>query len=150
MVEIGRHWPRHPVKVGESWATTVETVFGLMGTMIQNLTFTFKRWERRNERTCALVEFSGKVTSTSKEETGLRGTKTYIDEGSTRGQVWFDPAWGMPSEHEEKMDLRLVIIPPRVPDSITNPVLRQHITNKVSRTATVKLVQRIDPGQVRK
>ncbi len=88
----GEELPDHPVKVGDMWSISHESLKEMGGGNLQ-LQVKFKGWSERLGHKCAVLEYSGKVTPTEGEGGGLMGAK--IEDGQVSGTSWFDPILGM-------------------------------------------------------
>jgi hypothetical protein len=96
MVEFGRGLPSHPVRPGDTWSSTNHIAMGAIGQLTLNVDYTFKNWDTREGRACALVEFTGDMESSNEGGTGPMGMKMQMKDGKLSGQSWFSPDLGLP------------------------------------------------------
>jgi Family of unknown function (DUF6263) len=89
--------PDHPVKVGDSWPIKKEISVPSMGTMVQDLTCTFTGWEQRENHKCAVIAVSGTISTKPGDDASAAPMMT-IEDGKLTGEIYFDPALGMPIE----------------------------------------------------
>lgn len=94
MISFGQGFPTEPVRPGTTWPTKLEVAMGPMGTMAMELNHTFKGWETRQKRRCALIEFTGTLKSKGEGGVGAMGVALKFDDGTTTGKSWFDPELG--------------------------------------------------------
>ena len=110
--------PPESVKIGDSWPVKRELTAGGMGTLMMDLTATFRGWQKHDNRNCALLEFKGdltpkpnatnSVTTTTNRTSDVRrliraitsppGNPMNIENGSIAGRSWFDPTLGFTVE----------------------------------------------------
>ena len=132
LADFSHGLPGKAVQPGDSWPSQRTIVMGPLGTATLDLIYTFKRWEEREKRTCARLEFSGPIRagapSTNAPMMGIRMT---LLDGTISGQAWFDPALGLmiDSESDQKMKVLMNFpganAPARVPNAgggVTNTI----------------------------
>jgi hypothetical protein len=88
--------PDKPVKIGERWPLKQEFSLGQMGKLTVTLQFTFKGWENRDQRRCAVLEHIGTITGAP--GSGGGPLTMSITGGDTKGRTLFDPELGMTIE----------------------------------------------------
>ena len=140
LADFSHGLPNQAVQSGDSWPSQRTVVMGPLGTATMDLTYTFKRWEEREKRQCARLEFSGPIRAGAPStNSAMMGVRMALLDGTTSGQAWFDPALGLmiDSEADQKMNV-LVTFPgtnasARVPNrsgGVTN-TMAQHIRYKL-------------------
>ena len=140
LADFSHGLPSQAVQSGDSWPSQRTVVMGPLGTATMDLTYTFKRWEEREKRQCARLEFSGPIRAGAPStNSAMMGVRMALLDGTTSGQAWFDPALGLTidSEADQKMNV-LMIFPgtnasARVPNrsgGVTNTMV-QHIRYKL-------------------
>jgi hypothetical protein len=99
--------PDKPVKIGDTWPNHLEIAAGPMGTMTMNMKYKFAGWEQHDGHNCALLTFTGDVTS--KPGTNNPAMSMTIQNGTLSGQSWFDPALGMPVDNtaDQSMSVKM-------------------------------------------
>lgn len=90
--------PAAPVRIGESWTARREVSAGLAGSLAADVTCTFKGWQKREQKQCALIIFKGDLKPTPAEEKRRRARGPSLENGTIMGTMWFDPAWEFPLE----------------------------------------------------
>jgi hypothetical protein len=88
--------PRQPVRIGDTWTVKQDISGGTAGTLQVDLTYTFKGWQKHDERACARLEFSGALKPPAPERNNRRGGGgggggPVIEGGIITGTTWFDP-----------------------------------------------------------
>ena len=101
----GEELPDHPVKIGDSWTKSHESLKEMGGGSMQ-LQLKFKGWAERSGHKCAVLEYTGKVTPTA-TESELGGMK--IEDGQISGTSWFDPILGMTVDSMGQMSMTVKI-----------------------------------------
>lgn len=132
--------PPKAVRPGDSWPVTIELPMGTFGTMNMDYTSTFKGWDMRGKRNCALIEFVGKVGIQPNTSTSQRITLS-VHDGKASGMVWFDPEFGSVIDSEFNKDMTLLFISTK--SSRDNPGATpetQTITNQMTQTVNFKVV----------
>jgi hypothetical protein len=101
--------PDKPVKIGERWPLKQEISLGPMGKFTITLQITFKGWENRDQRRCAVLEHIGTIASPPGAGAAGGQMAMTITGGDTKGRTWFDPELGMPIEStaEQKMSMKV-------------------------------------------
>jgi len=87
--------PVDPVRVQDTWPGQLSISSGpLTGGLNADVTYTFRGWQKRDQRNCALVEFTGalKPRAANPSSKAISGT---VENGTVNGQSWFDPELGM-------------------------------------------------------
>ncbi|MBN2505056.1 MAG: hypothetical protein JXQ71_00020 [Verrucomicrobia bacterium] len=107
MIHGSQGLPPHPVRPGDSWPVTTEIAMGPLGVMEVKLQYMLKGFESRDERRCALLEFSGIVKGRPGREAAMPNFRMSVQEGTTAGQSWFDPEAGMILASEISQDMTM-------------------------------------------
>jgi hypothetical protein len=118
MVELGRGLPSYPVQPGDTWSATNEIVSGPMGKLKMNLDYTFEKWEAREGRACAVLQFEGTLESSGGGGIGPMGLKMQLESGTMTGRTWFDPDLGTPVETDADQEMQMLMTAniPRIGD----------------------------------
>jgi hypothetical protein len=118
--------PDKPVKIGERWPVKQEISLGPMGKLTITLQFTFKGWEDRDQRRCAVLEHIGTIAGAPGAE-GAQMTM-HITGGDTKGRTLFDPELGMTIEStaQQKMSMKVSAM-----GQDMNIQMQQMITNRL-------------------
>ena len=103
--EQGDELPDHPVKIGDTWTKTHESMKQMGGGSLE-LKLTFKGWAERMGHKCAEFEYSGKVSGAA-SESEMGGMK--IEEGRVTGTSWFDPVLGTTIESTGQMSMNVKV-----------------------------------------
>jgi len=82
--------PEKAVKAGDSWPYTDAAPISGLGQASITAQYTFKEFQQRAERKCALFEFSG----TFEIKQGPARTAMTLEDGKVSGQTWFDAELG--------------------------------------------------------
>ena len=82
--------PGKPVRVGESWTTSRTVSAGSREIVPVTLTYTFKGWQKLENKRCALVEFTGDIQFSTNAASRPRALLQGIEAGTVRGKTWFD------------------------------------------------------------
>jgi hypothetical protein len=140
LAEFSHGLPDKAVQPGDSWPSQRTIVMGPLGSATMDLTYTFKRWEERDKRQCARLEYSGPIRAGAPStNAAMMGVRMALLDGTIRGQAWFDPALGLmiDSESDQKMNVLMSFpgtnAPTRVPNvsgGTTNTMV-QHIRYKL-------------------
>lgn len=85
--------PGKAVKVGDHWPYEAEFKLGPMGTLVITMDFTFSGMEKKEDRDCAVLDYTG--TMSTKAGAGESPMEMSITDGSLKGKTWFDPEAGM-------------------------------------------------------
>lgn len=88
---LGEMMPNRVVKVGEDWSIK-EQVPSTIGTLDIQMNYTFKKWEQRDDRRCALIKADGVITPAPGPG---GGSPVKVQKGTISGDIWFDPELGM-------------------------------------------------------
>jgi len=101
--------PDKPVKIGERWPWKQEISLGPVGKFIITLQITFKGWEDRDQRRCAVLEHIGTITSPPGAGAAGAQMTMNVTGGDTKGRTLFDPQLGMAVEStaEQKMSMKV-------------------------------------------
>ncbi|HZV35840.1 MAG TPA: DUF6263 family protein [Verrucomicrobiae bacterium] len=105
-VERGEGLPDKPVKVGDSWPVTMESKNAQMGIMKTEMTYTFKGWQEHDGHKCALLDFTGTITS-HPPASSTNAPQITMDNGKITGKTWYDPDQGMVLETTSEQSLTL-------------------------------------------
>ena len=99
--------PEKPVNVGDTWPSHLEISAGPMGTMKMDMKYKLAGWEQHDGHNCALLTFTGDVTS--KVGTNKSAMSMTIEKGVISGKNWFDPALGttMESDADQSMSMKI-------------------------------------------
>jgi hypothetical protein len=84
--------PDHPVKIGDSWPFHMDMPAGPIGNLKMNFQYTFTGWEKRDGHNCALLSYTG--TMSSEPSTNAAAMSFSIKSGDITGKTWFDPELG--------------------------------------------------------
>jgi Family of unknown function (DUF6263) len=141
MAELGKGLPPGPVQPGDTWPVQKEISMGSMGKMVLDLHYSFKGWEPRANRQCALLEFSGNMTSNGiAPAAGPGGVEMKVEDGKISGQTWFDPDLGMLLETKMNQLLNMTITV-NASKTAVQGANRQHVSTKLDQTIDIKLVE---------
>ncbi len=127
--------PDHPVKVGESWPFKKEVSAPSMGTMVQDLTYTFTGWEQRENHKCAVIAVSGTINTKPGGDDSAAPMMT-VEDGKVAGEIYFDPALGMPIESSINQGF-----------SVKVNAQGQSMSTKIAQDITIKLTAVTDIPQ---
>jgi hypothetical protein len=88
--------PRQPVHIGDTWTVKQDVSGGPGGTLPVEVTYTFKGWQKHDQRPCARLELAGTIKPPAPERNNRRGGGgggggPVIEGGSITGTTWFDP-----------------------------------------------------------
>lgn len=110
MVGVPQGLPAKPVRVGDRWPYETEIALGPLGAMRLSMFFTFRGLETRNDRQCALLEYTGSIFG--KPAPAGSPLSVTITGGSLKGKTWFDPAAGLLVEtsDEQNLTLRMAVL----------------------------------------
>ena len=148
MIDYSKYLPSQPVKPGDTWTTHPEIPTGPFGTLVMDLDYTFKGWEKHEKRDCALLEFSGPLKTKGEPGAGMMGMKMSLDGGNTTGKSWFDPQLGVMIEVAMDMKMNLRIGLPAQGAAANNPAAQpQTMTAPLNQKITVKLVEVVQAGK---
>lgn len=86
--------PTKPVKVEDEWPLRTEMPGGPIGTITMNGTTRLARWEKRQDRDCAVLEGKGRLWSQPKAGAASIGSVS----GEFTTTTWFDPKEGLAVE----------------------------------------------------
>ncbi len=91
--------PPDAVRVGDSWPMRRELSYSSAGAVARiDVTCTFKGWQQREKRKCALLEFTGAIKPPRPEGRLARIVGAPDVSGSLTGKTWFDPESGFATE----------------------------------------------------
>lgn len=90
----GQGLPDKPVKVGDSWPFNIEMQTGPLGALKIATKCKFAGWEQHDGHNCAVLAYSGDISSKASDDSGVKGIKMNIEKGTITGKHWFDPALG--------------------------------------------------------
>jgi hypothetical protein len=142
MVNFGQGLPPKPVAVGESWPVQTEVPMGPMGTMVIDQQYTFRGWEEREKRKCALMEFAGTVKTKPGKNPEFMGVNMDLQDGRSSGKSWFDPEAGMfiESAIDQNIVLHLTVPMPAARTNAPNAAPQtMAMTNIMNQKIKVKL-----------
>jgi hypothetical protein len=94
LVEFARGQPGHPVRPGESWPSETVIAFPPMDRFRVKLETKMAGMERREDRSCARLEFTGTL-AVNKEPSPRPERRMIPEEGRISGTSWFDPELGI-------------------------------------------------------
>jgi hypothetical protein len=140
MAHFGDTLPGRRVSAGECWPSKTDVVMGPMGSVTIELTYTFKGWDRRDDKRMALLESSGTITGNGEQGAGPMGMSMTIDNGKMSGKSWFDPERGqvVESVYDQDMTMRMTV-PSRPSPGGPSPGADRSITNRITQRINVKL-----------
>jgi hypothetical protein len=142
MVNYAQNLPPKAVSIGDSWPVQIEMVLGPLGTMVVDLKYTFKGWDKREKRNCALLEYAGTINTKPGRGAGPLGMSISIEDGKSAGKSWFDPAAGLFVDSAIKQSMRMLMIMPDMAGGKTNATPRtQTVTNLMTQTIAMKVVE---------
>jgi hypothetical protein len=107
LVSRGQGLPDKPVSVGDHWPVNLEVNAGQAGIMKMNMIYTFKGWDQHDGQKCALVDFTGDISS--KPNPGTNGIDIKVEKGKIAGKTWYDPSAGMVMETDSDQTMTLKI-----------------------------------------
>ncbi len=91
--------PSDPVRVDDTWPGQLAVNLGSLGGSVDaDVTYTFRGWQQRGDRKCALVEFEGKMKGRGTNAAPARagsGVSASLQDGNLNGRTWFDPELGL-------------------------------------------------------
>ena len=91
--------PTGPLRVGDSWPMRRELSYSSAGAVARiDVTCTFKGWQQREKRKCALLEFTGAIKPPRPEDRPARIVGARDVSGNLIGKTWFDPESGFAIE----------------------------------------------------
>ena len=93
MLEFSTGIPKS-LRVGESWPVNREIAQPMIGTLVLNITNTFRGWQEHDGKKCARVEFVGTIET--KNAGGA--SPMSLRDGSIAGHYWFSPEMLVPIE----------------------------------------------------
>ena len=86
--------PGKPVKVGDTWPAKIEMKLPNIGTLVTTMNYKFQGWEQHGDRRCAVLEFTGDIT-TKQGHDEVSPMNMTIEKGAVTGKSWFDPDAGV-------------------------------------------------------
>jgi hypothetical protein len=98
--------PNRSVNVGESWPFQ-EDLPTAIGVLALDMKYTFKNWEQYNNRNCAHIVGTGRIST--KSVSTASGAMVEVEKGTITGDFWFDPAVGMIVCYNDTEDMALKI-----------------------------------------
>lgn len=144
MVNYRQALPDKPVSPGDTWPMQAEIAMGALGLVQVEARYTFRKWEKREKRNCALLEYDGTIKMKPGKGGGFMGMNMSFDDSKTSGKSWFDPEAGMFVESAIKQDMKMVMtIPGQMQrgartNFMTQP---QTITNLMNQKITLKFAK---------
>lgn len=138
LMSYARFIPPNPVQPGDTWPVQIQTASDALGTITQNFSFTFARWEQHGERNCARLEFSGTMQSGTNPLPDHTDMTISMQDGTMTGVLWFDPEFGIVIDSQVDQDMTLLITIPRRSQNATGSSM-QVITNQLSQVLSFKL-----------
>jgi len=123
LADFSHGLPDQAVQPGDSWPSRRTIVMGPLGTATMDLTYTFKRWEEREKRQCARLEFTGPIRAGAPSTNApMMGVRMALLDGTTSGLAWFDPALGLmiDSESDQKMNVLMNFPGTNAPARVSN------------------------------
>jgi len=118
--------PDKPVKIGERWPVKQEISLGPMGKINVTMQYTFKGWEDRDQRRCAVLEHVGTIAGAPGAGGGAMAMS--ISGGDTKGRMLFDPELGMAIESTARQNLSMKV---STMGQDMNIRMQQMITNRL-------------------
>lgn len=133
--------PGKPVKPGDTWTDSLNASASNMMSMKTKTTYTFTKWETRDGRRCAVIDYSGTVDVDSG---GGGALPMSMKNGKLSGTIWFDPELGMTIENsgEQAFDMNMAIAIP-IPGQEGGA---QPMEMKMKQTSSVKLIEVTESG----
>jgi hypothetical protein len=98
--------PNRMINVGESWPFQ-EDLTTAIGVLALDMKYTFKNWEQYNNRKCAHIVGTGRLST--KSVSTANGAMVEVEKGKITGDFWFDPALGMIVGYNDTEDMALKI-----------------------------------------
>lgn len=132
---VPRGLPMNQVKPGDSWPSNITQNLGVLGTLIADQQFQFKKMENHEGSECALIAFSGTLRGRpSKENTGEMAQMMNITGGSTFGKQWYDPNIGQFTDSAIQQEMKMKMTVPGLPaEAMQGGGLTVDISQKLSR-----------------
>jgi hypothetical protein len=132
--------PHQTVQPGDTWTSHFEHPVTSVGIEVWDYKVVFKKWEMRENRKCARLEFQG-IMKVKPDPNSKRDEKTYHPrDGVAEGVLWFDPELGQILEADMKNDANIDKKTPANPSGTpgtTGPM--QTITTQRHQLITIKL-----------
>jgi hypothetical protein len=120
--------PSGPVKVGDSWPYNLEMPLPKLAILVFNAKTTFKGWETRGARRCAVLGLAGTMTS-KPIPSAMPGMSVSLKSGTTTGKTWFDPELGMAVEGIVDQDMTMDVT---AQGQSMNMVVKSHTVTTVT------------------
>jgi hypothetical protein len=116
--------PDKPVKVGERWPVKIDLNVPPLGAISVSMLMTFRGWETRADRLCAILDHVGSIAG--KASAGAGAPATPRINGDTSGRMWYDPEAGLVVEStaEQKMAIKM-----EVQTQAISVLMQQSVTN---------------------
>jgi hypothetical protein len=137
--------PSDPLRINGTWPGQVTVNSGpLTGPLTADVTYTFRGWQIRNQRKCALFEFKGTVKSGRGAAGASKSVTSNIEKGEITGKTWFDPELGMMVESVSdqsvttKGSIKFRKAPTNAPPQEFTSESRQHSSVKLIEVETPK------------
>ena len=141
IADFSQGLPGHAVQPGDTWTIKRPIVMGPLGAATLDLTYTFKRWEERENRQCARLEFSGPIhPGAPPTNSVMMGIRMSLLDGTTSGQAWFDPALGLTIDSESDQKMNVLMNFPGTNAPGRGPNMRGGITNTMGQHIRYKLL----------
>ncbi|MBT5706504.1 MAG: hypothetical protein HOI66_09300 [Verrucomicrobia bacterium] len=127
--------PLQQVKPGDSWPSNITQNLGVLGTMMADLQYQFKKMENHEGAECAQIAFSGTIRGRpNKEADGEMKQLMDITGGQTFGKQWYDPEVGQFTDSAIQQDLKMKVAVPGLPEeAMEGGGLTVEISQKISR-----------------
>jgi hypothetical protein len=127
--------PLQQVKPGDSWPSNITQNLGVLGTMMADLQYQFKKMENHEGAECAQIAFSGTIRGRpNKEAEGETKQMMDITGGTTFGKQWYDPEIGQFTDSAVEQNMKMKVAVPGLPaEAMEGGGLTVEISQKVSR-----------------
>jgi hypothetical protein len=128
-------FPGKPVKPGDQWPVRFDLTLGPIGKINVSQTMTFKGWEEKQGRRCALIESKGYLSSSPSSGASTNLISVTSLSGDTKGRMWFDPALGALVESNEDQNLRMKM---KAMGQEISSQMTQAVTNRLKDVTSAK------------
>ncbi len=98
--------PRRVVKLGDRWPVSLKYPSNV-GNLNVDVKCAFQNWERRADRKCMHIVFTGTISSDSSPD--APALRIRLEKGEVSGDIWFDPELGMAVENMNDVDMQLKV-----------------------------------------
>ena len=127
--------PMQHVKPGDSWPSNITQNLGVLGLMVADIQYQFKKMENHEGAECAQIAFSGTIRGKpNKEAEGDITQMMDITGGTTFGKQWYDPEVGQFTDSAVQQDMKMKVAVPGLPaEAMEGGGLSVEISQKISR-----------------